>query len=54
MVFVSASYLKDALFDEGFEGMASFALSPLRHVLGHPLAQPELRVRLGQPNEPSV
>lgn len=34
--------------------MAPFATTPLRHVPGHPLAQPELGVRLGKPNEPSI
>ena len=34
--------------------MAPLAPTPLRHVLGHPLAQPELGVCLGQPHEPSI
>ena len=54
LVLVAASYLKDALLDESFQRMAPFALPPLRHVLGYPLAQRELGVCSSQPHEPAI
>jgi hypothetical protein len=54
LVLVTARYLEDALLEECHQGVVSFPLSPLRHVLGHGFAQAELFVGLSQPGEPTV
>jgi hypothetical protein len=54
LVLIATGYLVDALLDQGNQRVASFPLSPFRHLLGYGLTHPEFRIRLCQPSEPAI